>query len=152
MRCLCVTIAHITYFSGNDQTEFSKKLNFRETARFVHTHWLPNSHRRDLREDIAMRGIGLDFGGGKIEGGIDHTRFQRLKVRGAGQLPCLLDFDKTLRVRERASDALQKLHGKGLPQSERENACTGLPSILALIPMFPQEQQQSISITIMAMI
>ena len=24
----------------------------------------------------------LDFGGGKIEGGIDHTRFQRIKVRG----------------------------------------------------------------------
>jgi len=65
-----------------------------------------------LREDIAMGGIGLDFGGGKIEGGIDHTRFQRIKVRGAGQLPCLLAFGKTLRVRERASDALQKVDGK----------------------------------------
>jgi hypothetical protein len=102
-----------------------------------------------LREDIAMRGIGLNFGGSKIEGGIDHTGFQRIKVRGAGQLPCLLAFGKILRVREMASDALQKLDGKGLPESERENACNRSPSILALLLMFPQEQQP-ISITIMA--
>jgi hypothetical protein len=28
MRCVCVTIAHITYFSGSDETEFLKKLKF----------------------------------------------------------------------------------------------------------------------------
>ena len=62
-------------------------------------------------------------------------------------LPCLLAFGKTLRVREMASDALQKLDGKGLPESERENACNRSPSRLALLLMSPQEQQ-SAAITI----
>jgi hypothetical protein len=29
MRLLCVDMAHVTFFYGNDETEFSKKLNFR---------------------------------------------------------------------------------------------------------------------------
>jgi len=125
---------------------------FPKPPRFVHTHWLPNSHRRDLREDIAMRGIGLDFGGGKIEGGIDHTRFQRIKVRGAGHLPCPLAFGKTLRVRERASDALQKLHGKGL--CRKVNARTPAQVCRRYWRFYrcSPRKQQSMSITIMAMI
>ena len=102
MRCICVTIAHITFFSGNDQTEFSKKLNLsRNRPCPQRTGCRIRTAETCAKTSRCAASVWISAAV-RLKAGLITNRFQRIKVRGAGQLPCLLAFGKTLRVRGRA--------------------------------------------------